>query len=105
MKRKLSLQWFEKEIKRLDPGISKDDDAFKTGVLLLAALQEGANMQRLAKFTGYDKSFIRVRVTRARDNGIFVGGRVHCDWFDDKSGAVAFWADVLVAQGLLARSK
>jgi hypothetical protein len=105
VKRKFSLPWFEREVKRLDPQIDKKDDAFKAGVLLLAALQEGANMQRLAKFTGYDKGFVRAHVKRARDNGIFVGGRVHCDWFEEEFGGVAFWVDVLVAQGLLARSK
>jgi hypothetical protein len=104
MKRKFSLGWFEKEVKRLDPQVNKEDDAFKTGVLLLASLQEGANIQRLAKFTGYDKGFIRERAARARKNGIFVGGEVRCDWFDEKAGGVAFWVDVLVAQGLLARS-
>jgi len=99
-----TLKDFEKEVQHLDPNTTPEEPAFKTGVLLLSALHVGANINRLTKFTGYPKDFVRDRVKRCRENGIFVGGEVVCGWFDE-NGGIAFWMDVLVADGLLAKRK
>jgi len=98
-----ALKDFEKEVQRLDPKTAPEEPAFKTGVLLLSALQVGPNVDRLAKFTGYSKTFIRERAKRCRENGIFIGSKVACEWFDKECGGVAFWMDVLVAEGLMAK--
>lgn len=101
-KKLLTLQDFEKEVQQLDPSQKPEEPSFKTAVLLLSALQVGANAERLSKFTGYPRTFVSERVRRCRENGIFKGGKVACEWFDE-NGGIALWCDVLVAEGLLAR--
>jgi hypothetical protein len=101
--KKFTFKYFEKEVRRLDPNLKPDDPCFKTAVLLLSALQVGANIERLVEFTGYPKGFVRERALRCRENGIFRGGKVACDWFDE-NGGVGLWCDVLVAEGLLGRA-
>jgi len=101
--KKWTLFDFEKEVQRLDPEIKLDDPCFKTGVMLLASIQVGANADRLAKFCRYSRDFVRPRARRARKNGIWQYDAVSCDWFDEKSGGVAFWMDVMVAEGIMKR--
>jgi hypothetical protein len=101
-KKKLTLRDFEKEVQRLDPKQKPEDSGFKTAVLLLSTLEVGPNVERLVKFTGYPKEFVRERVRRCRAGGIFRGGKIACEWFDE-NGGIALWCDVLVAEGMLER--
>ncbi len=104
MKKQWKLVDFENEVVRLDPKIDRDDPCFKTGVILLVAIQVGANADRIAKFCGYSRDFVRLRARRARKNGIWQYDAVNCDeWFEKKFGGVAFWMDVLVAEGQMKR--
>jgi hypothetical protein len=102
--KKLTLKFLENAVHRLDPKIKSEDSSFKTAVLLLSALQVGANINRLVKFTGYPKNFVRERAQRCRQNGIFQGGKVACEWFDKDNGGIGLRCDVLVAEGVLERS-
>jgi hypothetical protein len=103
MKKQWTVSDFEKEVRRLDPKIKSDDPCFKTGVVLLVSLMVGANADRVAKFCKYSRDFVRPRARRARKNGIWQYDTVSCDWFDKKSGGVAFWLDVMTAEGILKR--
>jgi hypothetical protein len=103
-KTRWTVRDFEDEVCRLDPEIKASDPAFKTAVLLLSALQEGININKLTKFTGYSKDFVRKKVTSGREGGIFVKGEVHdSGWFDKETGGVGFWLDVLCIEGKVQR--
>jgi len=107
MKKKIKKVWtlddLKKEVKRLDPKTSDENEpAFKTALILLSALVVGANQKNIAKFTKIPQKFIAERAKRLRANGIWRGSKTNCDWFE-KSGGIAFWCDVLVAEGLIRR--
>lgn len=106
----MAKQWkladFEKEVVRLDPKLDRDDPCFKTGVMLLASLLVGANADRVAKFCRYSRDFVRPRARRARKNGIWRYDAVDSDeWFEKNLGGVAFWMDVMVAEGEMKRRR
>jgi len=103
MKRQLTLKNFEEEVMKLDPKTGPDDPVFSTAVFMLAALQVGANADRVAKFCGYRRDYVRERARRLREAKVWVGGKTNCEWFEE-NGGIAFWCDVLVAEGLLDRS-
>jgi hypothetical protein len=68
--KRLTLKDFEDEVLRLDPKIMVDDPVFPTAVFMLAAIQVGANADRVAKFCGYSRDYVRERARRLRANGI-----------------------------------
>lgn len=98
----LELQKIQKEVARLDPSIKENSATFKTAVMLLSALQVGANEEKVMAFTGFSKSFVTSRARRLRKSGIWDGDKTACEWFGE-DGGIAFWADVCVAEGLLQR--
>ncbi len=98
----LTLRRIKKEIHHLDSTLSEDDTAFKTAMILFAALEVGANEKRVMEFTGLDRSFVAPRAKRLRENRVWVRGKTHCEWFGE-NGSIAFWADVFVAEGLMKR--
>lgn len=99
----LTLEKIQREVKRLDPKLHKNDNLFKTAVLMFSALRVGPSTKRLVEFTGYPTSFVEPRVQRLRKAKIFVRGKVRCAWFEKAGGEIAFWCDVLVAEGMLDR--
>jgi len=99
----MTLEEIRLEVKRLDPELTENGDAFNTAVILLSALVVGAEQRRIAKFTGIPISTIRPLATRLRKAKIWVGGTTCCNWFVEPNGAMSFWMDVCVAEGLVER--
>jgi len=93
-------------VDRLDPSISgmEEDTAYRTAVVLLAAVSIGSRVNDLAAFTGYERKFVRDISERMRLAGLWSQTGVRSDhWLaadGDTIEPAAFWADALVAQGL-----
>jgi hypothetical protein len=100
---KITLKRLKEEVKKVT-GSVEDDDGFKAGVCLLAALQVGAAPDKIAKFTGYPRSLVREFGRNLRANGVWKDGGTHADWFGE-NGGISFCCDVNVARGFMARSQ
>jgi hypothetical protein len=98
-----SLQRLKREIRRLDPKLTSDDPAYRVALILLAALVVGANIRRVARFTGFTYQHVTEVGRRLRANGVWRGSRTICEWFE-KKGGYAFWLDTNVGLGTLDRS-
>ncbi len=105
MKKKIDLPYLISEVKRLDPKLNEGSEDFSTALMLLAALVLGTNEKMISRFTGLPLYFIRPRADRLRKNKIWIGNKTFCDWFKKGYGGIAFWIDVLVAQGMLNRKE
>ena len=105
IKEEINLEYLKEEIKGLDPNLKEDDIAYSHALLLLASLVVGTSVKKIAGFTNLDFGLVKDAVKLLRKNGVFVGRKVHADWFDEKYGATAFWLDVCIADGLVERAK
>lgn len=101
----MRLKEIEVAVQKMDPGLQPDDEAYKATVVLLSSLEVGPHIQRLKKFTGYPRELLMKFSHFLRKNGVWRGGRVYADWFDEKEGAAALIMDSLVAQGMMERSR
>lgn len=80
----------------------ESDSLMNTVRILLSLLLVGTNADRIAKFLGLKRTFVRVRVTALRQNEIVRGQRICAEeWFDEKYGQLACLLDALVAEGYL----
>lgn len=92
-------------LKELDPKLTEDDEAFRAGLVLLTAANVGANVRRVASFTGFPRREVSAYAARLRANGIWKNGRIHVEWAEGGEGSgVAFWCDVNVACGIFQRT-
>lgn len=83
--------------------VQRGSDEWKSAVLLLAAYYTGGHeVTDLAAFTGFDAEWITERKERLEANGVWVAGQTYEQWFAP-GGVVGFWADVLVAEGIVRR--
>ena len=84
-----------------------ESDNFKDTLRILgASLYVGTSADRIARFLGLNRDkFVRPRVKRLRDNGVFVGREIHADWLDEKHGAIHLAISALVAEGLIKRAE
>lgn len=71
--------------------------------VLLAALDLGQNIDRLARQTGCKRSFVARCARRLVDNGVWAGGETVCEWTVEREAHPSFWMDVAVAEGRLFR--
>ena len=103
----LCVEQAEKEVKRLDPKLGKDDEAFDVAVILIVSvLIESQSHDRLALFTMRKRELVYRVVANLKKNGVFTSdGQWAIDWWDKETGGVAFWLDVGTGQGLIARRK
>lgn len=91
-------------VKVVDPGMAPDDDAYKASIILLASANIGPRADEIAELTGYPRSYVRTIGRRLRDNGIWAGRKIACNWFDEgPEGWVSFMCDVNVAMGMFNR--
>lgn len=91
-------------VKEMDPNLSEEDGAFAAAMVLIAATQVGTKADRIAKRTGLKREVVRAYNRRLREQGVFIkNGKIACEWFDKKTGGIAFWMDVSVAEGLMNR--
>jgi len=96
----VTIDTIRREIIRLDPKLSPDDDSYKAAVILLASgVVVGPNIKRLAKFTRYPRLKVAKFSKRLREQGVWRGAKVHGDWFGE-NGGISFWLDVGVATGM-----
>jgi hypothetical protein len=86
---------------KMDPKC--EEASAETAAMLLASALVGPHAGRIGKLLGIPEDKIAKRARRLRRNGVWNKDRVEADWTDAKSGAVAFWLDVCVADGLVRR--
>lgn len=91
------------QVKQMDPSLTETDSAFESAVILLSALVVGPAVRRVAQFTGYPQRRVSERFARLKAGGVIRGGKMVIEWFDEEGGGIAFWLDVLVAEGQMQR--
>jgi len=99
----MTIEKIKEEVLKMDKNIEPEGHSFQTAVILLSGLVVGPNAKKIAKFTGYPLNEVKLRADNLRSSGIWKGSKLAVDWFDEKDGAIAFWCDCLVADGLLER--
>jgi hypothetical protein len=99
----VTLGRIQREIRKMDPALNESDGVFKSATILLSALQVGTSVRALSKFTGLPAALVKERVVRLRASNVFRrDGKIRAGWFD-KDGAMDFWLDCLVAEGMMQR--
>ena len=93
----------ETEILRMDPGLKREDRAFRAACILMGSAMWGPGADKLARKFGYPRAEVREFGERIRKAGIWSRNKVRAAWFE-KDGAIALWCDVNVALGYLARA-
>lgn len=105
----ISLGFIKKEVHKLDSKIKEEDLAFKSAVILLSSLQVGPSADKVARYTRYSRDFVRKRARRLKKSEVWIRrghkSDIVCNWFEKKHGSIAFWLDVLVAEGMVAKTK
>lgn len=100
---KINKKFIEEQIKKLDPKLKKNDEVFKIATILLSGLEVGADSKAIAKFLDIDIKDVEKYEKNLRKGKVWQGKKTACEWFE-KDGGIAFWMDVLVAQGLVERT-
>lgn len=102
----IDIRLIKDMVNRLDPTLKgmEEDPAYRTAVILLAAVRVGPRVNELAIVTGYDSNFVRDIFERMRLAGLWSATEVRSDhWLAEDGDSIqpaVFWADALVAQGL-----
>lgn len=94
-----TIEEVSSEVLRLDPQLHSSSNTFKTAVVLLSVLSVGQDVDELAWFTGYERGFVSLVAERMSGSGLWNRGRFACNWEHGDVGEMAFWCDVLVAEG------
>ena len=100
---KASIDQIRARIRRYNADVDPSGSTFKAGVLLLAGLEYGHNIDMLANRTGYDRCFVARCARRLIDNGVWKQGRTIADWSQADEASGTFWNDVAVAEGRMCR--
>lgn len=93
------------DLKKSEPEMDENDESFKAAVVLLASARIGTSQSTLHKVTGYSRPQIAKFSHYLKKSGIWRGRKVYAEWADKENGVIAFWCDVLTAQGILERSR
>ena len=102
-KTKVDKKFIEASVKKLDPKLKKNEETFKIATILLSSIQVGADPKAIAKFLDIGVKEVEKYEKNLRKSKVWQGKKVACEWFEKEAGGVAFWCDVLVAQGLVKR--
>lgn len=105
----MSVEEVREAVVGLDPNLEPDSGAFRIATAMLAAVVLGSHdVNRIAAFTGVPRKEVGEAFGRLRAQRVFRGTpndpQFAVGWFDEEDGGIAFWCDVLVAQGLLAKA-
>ena len=85
--------------------ISEEDDSFQFVAIMIAALFEGPNEERIARVTGYSPEFISQIGTRLKESGLWTNEKTDYQvWDDTTEGLIRFIMDVEVAKGTAFRA-
>jgi len=85
--------------------LEADDETYKAAAVLLASATLGPNPAAIAKTLKYPSALVAKFNYNLRKSGVWKRGRVFANWGDKETGGVAFWMDVMVAQGLMERAR
>jgi hypothetical protein len=90
-------------IQELDPDLDPKSQEFRTAVILMAAAyMVGPRIDLLVAFTGYPLPYVAEISRRMRANGLWSDvGVSTAGWFEGDRVTGVFWADCLVADGLV----
>ena len=104
----INLQYVKDTLSGLDPTLKScgASDTYNTAIVLLSALAYGPDTTRLAGFTSLPHQFVATIQQRMIRAELWTETGVCCDHWEVAEGVVsmsAFWADVLVAEGLVVR--
>ncbi len=94
-----------KSVKKLDPNIKEDEEAFKVACILLASAFEGADSIKIGKLLKLPVKDIKKYEANLRKNNVWKENKVYCDWFNNETGSISFWLDVNVALGYVEKSQ
>lgn len=99
-----TIKQVEAEVLKSDPAITPGDDTHRAAVIILSALQVGADREKVAAFTKYDRDFIDKCADNLEASEVWKDGKTCANLGDEDSG-IEFWLLVNVALGFVARSK
>lgn len=78
-------------------------DTWRAAILLVASLDTGHNVDRIARRTGAPRPFVAKCARRLVDNGVWTGEGTVGAWTSDPGAGDAFRRDVAVAEGRMQR--
>jgi hypothetical protein len=99
----MTLQRIKNLVHRLDPELETTDEAYDVAVIMLAALEVGPNIRRIARFTQLTYRAVTEVSRRLRANGVWQGTKTVAGWAG-KDGGLAFWLDDNVGLGYLEKT-
>ena len=99
---KMTLKRLKEEVDHLDPNMEKESETYRAYVVLLASAFVGPDVDKLVKFTKYDRAEIKTMAGRLKKSKVWKNGKVYADWRGKDSG-IALAMDVGVALGLIER--
>ena len=102
---KITKELIVKEVRKITEEGDKNSETNKIGQILLASTFKGTDEKGIAEFLEMDFNYVNKIGKSLRKNKIWTKDNMVSgeDWFEEKSGGIAFVLDILVAQGLLKR--
>lgn len=82
---------------------NRGSETFGAALVLLAGLEVGHNVDRIARRAGLARPFVSKCARRLIDNGVWSAGSTVARWIADPAAGDAFVRDVAVAEGRLLR--
>jgi hypothetical protein len=101
--RRITLEFIKQEVRKLDPRLLESEKEFDIAVVLLSLAPKHLNRKRVCEFTKYPMSFIDEVFDKLIANKVIENGRLSVEWFKKEGGVIAFWLDVCVVMGWIAR--
>lgn len=102
----MTIEEIRATVRESDPNLDETDEAFDAAVLLLSLFEvKRWDARSLAKFTGVDVERVKFFLDNLKASRVIRGHTLHhSGWDDEEAGGIAFWLDVSVATGMVARS-
>jgi len=89
------------EVKRMDPKLSEEDDAFSAAMVLLASFLIGPPPQAISEQLNLPKDQVQRYTNGFIKNKIWKRGKVYGDFGNPRTGGSEFWLAVACACGLM----
>lgn len=103
----MTLNKIKNIIKSLDPKIKESDEGYKCAIVLLACTETPHRIKDIVEFTKIEKPLVEKYMRNFRANKLITSsGKInHSGWFDEETGALAFYCDVNIGLGYLQRDE